>query len=415
MNNAALTGEQRQALNETAAPLEGAGNGADERAAFERTLSELVDKIVPGIDSGDLLSDARTASEMLDRALPAVSRGTRDALMAVAARYRGNHSNKIADEIEALLSRAPRTEVVGAVPNWRELSRRLYVELFHCDQQMCSTFDEDGEPYWFQGATVRDVLADAKAALESTPPAGTAAGWLRDGTPLDKSVVHRLAVQMRIISADAAAAPARYFVYDNECGYEVFDTDEERAKAHQAAIDGYLDDGWCGEVTSVVSGIVTHHTVKTDVETKPAPCVNHPDHDDEDCDACAAWNEWPNHEFDEICRYVPDPIPAQPATLALTDEEIDRIAAAQTDKCVTAYLTREHYRFFARAIERALLTQAPTERMSDTEDAERYRWLKMRSSIPGQQRIMLSTPWGQWDAAIDAARKAEIERGEGQS
>ncbi|HVM91355.1 MAG TPA: hypothetical protein VMT67_01015 [Terriglobales bacterium] len=244
---------------------------------------------------------------------------------------------------------APRTEMVGAVPNWRELSRRLYVELFHCDQQMCSTFDEDGEPYWFQGATVRDVLADAKAALESTPPADAAAappiheeleahkrmlgeacrdlGLIHEALGLDHDDAGGAAPILDAITelkarADAAAAPARYFVYDNECGYEVFDTDEERAKAHQAAIDGYLDDGWCGEVTSVVSGIVTHHTVKTDVETKPAPCVNHPDHDDEDCDACAAWNEWPNHEFDEICRYVPDPIPAQPATLALTDEQI---------------------------------------------------------------------------------------------
>ena len=87
------------------------------------------------------------------------------------------------------------------------------------------------------------------------------------------------------------------------------------------------------------------------------------------------------------------------------------------------------------AFARALIDQAPTERMSDAEessiralyedaciqanknaeDAARYRWLKMRSSIPDQQRIMLSTPWGQWDAVIDAARKAKIERGEGQS
>ena len=52
---------------------------------------------------------------------------------------------------------------------WRELCRRLYVELFHCDQQMMATRDEEGDPMWQQGATVRDVLADAKAALE-TPP-----------------------------------------------------------------------------------------------------------------------------------------------------------------------------------------------------------------------------------------------------
>ena len=52
---------------------------------------------------------------------------------------------------------------------WRELCRRLYVELFHCDQQMMETLDEEGDPMWVQGAVVRDVLADAKAALESAP------------------------------------------------------------------------------------------------------------------------------------------------------------------------------------------------------------------------------------------------------
>nr|WP_023842424.1 hypothetical protein [Burkholderia sp. M701]BAO18881.1 hypothetical protein [Burkholderia sp. M701] len=49
---------------------------------------------------------------------------------------------------------------------WRELARRLYVELFHCDQQMRSTRDEDGEPHWTQSSVVRDVLRAAKAALD---------------------------------------------------------------------------------------------------------------------------------------------------------------------------------------------------------------------------------------------------------
>ena len=53
---------------------------------------------------------------------------------------------------------------------WRELCRRLYVELFHCDQQMMAALDEEGYPMWQQGATVRDVLADAKTALETSPP-----------------------------------------------------------------------------------------------------------------------------------------------------------------------------------------------------------------------------------------------------
>jgi hypothetical protein len=49
---------------------------------------------------------------------------------------------------------------------WRELCRRLYVELFYCDQQMTS----GKRPKWKQGETVRDVLADAKAALEAAAP-----------------------------------------------------------------------------------------------------------------------------------------------------------------------------------------------------------------------------------------------------
>jgi len=41
--------------------------------AMERALTELVEKIVPGLDTGDLLADARTASKALDRAQPAAS------------------------------------------------------------------------------------------------------------------------------------------------------------------------------------------------------------------------------------------------------------------------------------------------------------------------------------------------------
>ena len=55
-----------------------------------------------------------------------------------------------------------------AVPAWRELCRRLYVELFHCDQQMLQV-KKYGRPVFSQGKTVRDVLADAKAALAAAP------------------------------------------------------------------------------------------------------------------------------------------------------------------------------------------------------------------------------------------------------
>ncbi|MFC4706095.1 hypothetical protein ACFPAA_20960, partial [Paraburkholderia caffeinitolerans] len=116
--------------------------------------------------------------------------------------------------------------------------------------------------------------------------------------------------------SDAAQAPMRHFVYDNDCGYEEFDTDEARDKAHQAAIDGYLDDGWSEEVTSVVSGIVTHRTVQTNVEHRPPRCTEHPEQDNDDCDVCLAWGEFPNHDFDICCRYEPEQIAAAPAVPA---------------------------------------------------------------------------------------------------
>ncbi|WP_150625956.1 hypothetical protein [Pandoraea captiosa] len=104
----------------------------------------------------------------------------------------------------------------------------------------------------------------------------------------------------------AGRKAVRYFVYDNEGGYEEYGTDAERAAAHKSAISGYLDDGWSEEVDSVVSGIVTHKTVKCNVEQRPKSCVEHPEHDGDNCDACDAWNEWPNHEFDYTCRYEPE-------------------------------------------------------------------------------------------------------------
>ncbi|WP_458763616.1 hypothetical protein [Cupriavidus basilensis] len=73
------------------------------------------------------------------------------------------------DVANAALRAAPPAPVGGVEPDWRELLRRCYVELFHCDQQMASVDDEEGNPYFTQGATVRDILRDAKSALESHP------------------------------------------------------------------------------------------------------------------------------------------------------------------------------------------------------------------------------------------------------
>ncbi|KAA0089306.1 hypothetical protein CIW54_07515 [Paraburkholderia sp. T12-10] len=83
-----------------------------------------------------------------------------------ADEYKGEHIHKVwAREIEAVLA----GQSAGVPEGWRELCRRLYVELFHCDQQMRSTLDQDGDPHWTQSAVVRDVLKDAKAALSAAP------------------------------------------------------------------------------------------------------------------------------------------------------------------------------------------------------------------------------------------------------
>jgi len=87
---------------------------------------------------------------------------------------------------------------------------------------------------------------------------------------------------------------------------------------------------------------------------------------------------------------------------ALTDEQIFDLSEK--------YFPQDAFRMqiAIRNFARALLTQAPTERMSDSardaEDAARYRWLK-------EHDFWLPTG-APYEEGIDAARKAEIERGE---
>ena len=64
----------------------------------------------------------------------------------------------------------------AAQTDWRELCRRLYVELWHCDKQMTS----GARPKWKQGPAVRDVLRDANLALEATPAAAPAPASSQD-------------------------------------------------------------------------------------------------------------------------------------------------------------------------------------------------------------------------------------------
>ncbi|RDU99178.1 hypothetical protein DWV00_08615 [Trinickia dinghuensis] len=122
--------------------------------------------------------------------------------------------------------------------------------------------------------------------------------------------------------ASASTPPTRYFVYDNDGGYEEFATDAERAAHHHDAIQTYLDDGWSEEVKSVVSGTVTHKTVQTNLEQQPARCQEHADADGEHCEACDAWNEWPDHSFDTTCSYEAEPIASGDAAAAPFPDEL---------------------------------------------------------------------------------------------
>lgn len=60
---------QRAWADALAAQPQPSGNAVSDDA-MERALSELVDKIVPGLDTGDLVADAATASKSLDRGQP---------------------------------------------------------------------------------------------------------------------------------------------------------------------------------------------------------------------------------------------------------------------------------------------------------------------------------------------------------
>lgn len=81
-----------------------------------------------------------------------------------AARVGASYTATI--EYRDSLAPAPSAEPVGRETDWRELCRRLYVELHWCNQQMTGGL----RPKWKIGQSVREALDDAKAAL-ATPPA----------------------------------------------------------------------------------------------------------------------------------------------------------------------------------------------------------------------------------------------------
>lgn len=82
-----------------------------------------------------------------------------------------------------------------------------------------------------------------------------------------------------------------FFVYDNDQGeMTCYSTAEERDAGHAEAIANYLDDTWSDGVENIMSGVVTHTTEQTNLQTKPA-------------DGTPEAREW-NFHGDTICDYV---------------------------------------------------------------------------------------------------------------
>lgn len=56
----------------------------------------------------------------------------------------------------------------------------------------------------------------------------------------------------------------RFFVYCNESGFELFETLDDALDAANERIQGYLEDAWSDEVTSVCAGKITHRAKMCD-------------------------------------------------------------------------------------------------------------------------------------------------------
>lgn len=101
----------------------------------------------------------------------------------------------------------------------------------------------------------------------------------------------------------------KFFLYDPNDGITFWKTEEERDKAAEDAINSYLDDEWSDEVSGVVAGVVTHHTVEIDRVDK----VGQLDEDGYD----EAGQYWPSSDYDYSCNYALKPFtttPTEPPT-----------------------------------------------------------------------------------------------------
>ena len=99
-------------------------------------------------------------------------------------------------------------------------------------------------------------------------------------------------------------ADHRFFLIDpSQDEYRYFKTAQERDDAADDLIQEHLDDGWDEDVTRIIAGEVTHHTVRREV----VPCPKRDDfeNDEEYEDALA---EFGGADFEYCCQYKLAPL-----------------------------------------------------------------------------------------------------------
>lgn len=86
-----------------------------------------------------------------------------------------------------------------------------------------------------------------------------------------------------------------WFSYSNDNGFEYFETELEAKESAESEIQGYLQDGWSEEVTSVIVGKVTAKATQTNREDRP----DDSELDEDGCDSDGySWED-----FEYRCNY----------------------------------------------------------------------------------------------------------------
>lgn len=132
-----------------------AAQRAEVPLATEKALAELVDKIAPGLDSGDLLADAREASKRLD-----TQNAQRMSAICAAASSEDFAFDAVCKSVdEAMRARADIDELVSRL---MELADDFAEQAQNDGRQYCLTGDENwSEATWDRRAALQSSLSGA--------------------------------------------------------------------------------------------------------------------------------------------------------------------------------------------------------------------------------------------------------------